>query len=162
METQGRLIVDIARLDKGGEWFRGEAAPEFLDLGESEFVTPAGGMEYALKVEIVGSELLVRGAVRQRLACVCSRCAETFETEVSDPEFICSFEINETDVFVDLTEHVREAIILALPGYPVCREACRGLCMTCGANLNKAACRCHEKGKDTRWAALETLDTPLR
>jgi len=156
------LIVDIARLDKGGEWFRGETAPELLDLGESEFVTPVGGMDYALKVELAGPELLVRGAVGQRLACVCSRCAETFETEVADPDFICSFEINETDAFVDLTDYVREAIILSLPGYPVCREACRGLCMTCGANLNTATCRCHEKGKDDRWAALEALGVPFR
>ena len=162
METQGRLIVDVARLDTGGEWFRGETAPDLLDLGGSEFVTPAGGMGYALKVEIIGPELLVRGSVRQRLACVCSRCAETYETEVSDPDFIRSFEINETDAFVDLTDQLREAIILVLPGYPVCREACRGLCMTCGANLNKTVCQCREKGRDGRWAALEALDAPSR
>ena len=58
METQGRLIVDVARLAKGGEWFRGEPAADLLELGESEFVTPEGGMRYALKVEIIGTELL--------------------------------------------------------------------------------------------------------
>ena len=154
LETQGRLIVDVARLDKGGEWFRGETAPDLLELGESEFVTPVGGMEYALNAELIGSELLVRGEVRQRLTCVCSRCAENFDTEVADTGFIQSIEINATTDFVDLTEEVREAIILALPGYPVCREACQGLCMTCGANLNKGACRCRENGNDDRWAAL--------
>jgi uncharacterized protein len=153
------LIVDVARLAKGGEWFRGETAADLLELGESEFVTPEGGMRYALKVEIIGTELLVRGEVRQRLTCVCSRCAERFETEVVDPE--CSVEINDVTDFVDLTEEVREAIILALPGYPVCRESCRGLCMACGANLNDAVCRCHELGKDNRWAALDVLKTDL-
>ena len=157
METQGRLIVDVARLSKGGEWFRGETAPELLELGESEFVTPEGGMAYAVNAEILGSELLIRGEVRQRVTCVCSRCADSFEVEVADRNFIHSIEINETTVFVDLTEEVREAIILALPGYPVCREACKGLCMTCGANLNKTTCRCHENGKDDRWAALGDL-----
>jgi uncharacterized protein len=152
------LIVDVARLGKGGEWLRGETAPELLELGESEFVTPVGGMAYALRVELIGSELLVRGEVRQRLTCVCSRCAERFDAEAADTEFVRSFETNAATDFVDLTEEVREAIILALPGYPVCREACRGLCMTCGANLNKTACRCREKGRDDRWAALGELD----
>ena len=77
LETQGRLIVDLARLDRGGEWYKGETQAGLLDLGESELVTPLGGIAYALRVEPVGSELLVRGEVRQRLQCVCSRCAAT-------------------------------------------------------------------------------------
>lgn len=157
LETQGRLIVDVARLDKGGEWCRGETAAEVLDLGESEFVSPLGGIVYALNVQALGTELLVRGELRQRLRCVCSRCADVFETEATEPEFVCSVEINETTDFLDLTEEIREAIILALPGYPVCRPACKGLCMTCGANLNKRRCVCREKGNDGRWAALEAL-----
>lgn len=161
LETQGRLIVDVARLSKGGEWFRGETAPELLDLGKSEFVTPLGGMVYAVKAEIIGSELLVRGSVRQRLTCVCSRCGESFETEVADPDLIHSQEINATTDFVDLTGELREAIILALPGYPVCRETCQGLCMACGANLNDGECRCRENSGESPWAALESFGVDL-
>ena len=158
METQARLIVDIARLAKGGEWYRGETGPEVLDLGESELLTPVGGIVYALKVELLGTELLVRGEVRQRMRCVCSRCADVFETDVVDPEFICSAEINDATDFLDLTEEIREAIILALPGYPVCLETCRGLCMACGANLNTGTCTCCKTGKDARWSALDALE----
>lgn len=157
METQGRLIVDVARLDPEGEWYRGETGDDCLDLGGGELVSPVGGIRYDLFIQALGTELLVRGTLRQRLACVCSRCADTFETEAVDAEFVQSFEIGETTDFLDLTEEAREAIILALPGYPVCREACRGLCMSCGTNLNKGACTCHKKGKDSRWAALEAL-----
>ena len=157
LETQGRLIVDVAHLAEGGDWYKGETGPDLLDFGDSELLVPLGGMLYALKVDAIGTELLVRGEVRQRLRCVCSRCAATFETEVVDPEFICSVEINTLTDFLDLTAEVREAIILALPGYPVCREECQGLCMACGANLNTAACTCRKKGKDNRWAALDAL-----
>ena len=157
METPGRLIVDVARLDEGGEWYRGETGPDALELAPSEFLAPVGGIAYALFVQALGSELLVRGTVRQRLSCVCSRCADTFETEAEDGEFVCSFEINEATEFLDLTGEVREAIILALPGYPVCREACKGLCMACGANLNRTTCSCHKTGNDNRWSALDAL-----
>ena len=157
METQGRLIVDIARLEDGGEQYRGETAPEVLDFGESEFLTPVGGIVYDLNIQALGTELLVRGRLRQRLTCVCSRCADIFETEAVEPDFICSAEINETTDFLDLTEEIREAIILALPGYPVCSETCQGLCMACGANLNKVRCTCRETGRASCWAALESL-----
>lgn len=157
LETQGRLIVDIARLAEGGEVYRGETSPDILDYA-SEFIAPLGGIAYALNIQVLGSELLVRGEVRQRLTCVCSRCAETFETEAVDREFVCSVEINEATEFLDLTEEIRESIIIVLPGYPVCRETCKGLCMMCGANLNKAPCKCREKkGSGSCWAALEAL-----
>ena len=157
LETPGRLIVDVARLDKGGEWYRGETGPDVLELGDSECLAPVGGIVYELFAQALGTELLVRGRLRQRLRCVCSRCADTFETEAEEAEFVSSFEISEATDFLDLTEEVREAIILALPGYPVCREACKGLCMACGANLNRTTCSCHETGKDNRWAALDAL-----
>lgn len=157
METQGRLIVDVARLDRGGEWYRGETSPDVLELGASEIVTPVGGIVYALNIQALGSELLVRGELRLKLTCVCSRCGETFETEAVEPEFVCSEEIHETTDFLDLTDEIREAIILALPSYPVCRETCRGLCLTCGANLNKGACSCGGADGDRRWAALKAL-----
>lgn len=157
MQGQGRLIVDFARLDKGGEWYRGETAPDLLELGESEFVIPVGGMVYDIRVEAVGNQLLSRGTVSQRLRCVCSRCAEDFETQVADDDFFCAMEINDQTDFVDLTADIREAIILALPGYPVCDETCRGLCMGCGANLNKGACECVQKVEDSKWSALDAL-----
>lgn len=158
MRTPGRLIVDVARLDAGGEWYRGETAPELLELGASDYTTAIGGMRYDLKVELLGQELLVRGSVRQRLTCVCSRCACNFETEASEDEFVQAFEINEQTEFVDLTEAIRESILLALFSYPICSEKCKGLCMKCGANLNSEECRCPKQGADDdRWAALGQL-----
>ncbi len=159
MKTQGRLIVDVARLDSAGEWYRGETAPELLELGESDYTKAEGGMRYDLKVELIGQELLVRGSVRQRLTCVCSRCADTFAMEAVDDEFVQSYEVDAETAFVDLTEAVRESILLALFSYPVCSTACKGICMKCGVNLNHAQCQCHNKGgDDDRWAALGQLE----
>lgn len=158
MQTPGRLIVDVARLEKGGERYLGETAPDLLELGESEFVIPVGGMIYDIMAEAVGDQLLARGVVRQNLRCVCSRCADVFETLAEDDDFFCATEINAQTEFVDLTADVREAIILALPGYPVCDEECRGLCMGCGVNLNKGACECGQKVKDGKWSALDALN----
>jgi len=74
-----------------------------------------------------------------------------------------SFESNdaEEEVFsgkvIDLDPILREQVLLALPGYPVCREGCKGLCPVCGANLNERECGCERRVPDPRWAALKDI-----
>jgi uncharacterized protein len=58
---------------------------------------------------------------------------------------------------IDLDPIVREQILLALPGYPVCGESCRGLCSVCGANLNERECGCDRHVPDPRWAGLKDV-----
>jgi uncharacterized protein len=58
---------------------------------------------------------------------------------------------------IDLDPIVREQLLLALPSYPVCREACKGLCPACGANLNERDCGCERRAPDPRWAGLEKI-----
>jgi uncharacterized protein len=58
---------------------------------------------------------------------------------------------------IDLDPIVREQVLLALPGYPVCQEGCKGLCSVCGANLNEGDCGCDRRVPDPRWAGLEKM-----
>jgi uncharacterized protein len=58
---------------------------------------------------------------------------------------------------VDLDPILREQILLALPGYPVCTEGCKGLCPVCGANLNDRECGCDRHVPDPRWAGLKNV-----
>jgi uncharacterized protein len=58
---------------------------------------------------------------------------------------------------VDLDPIIREQILLALPGYPVCKESCKGLCPACGANLNDRQCGCDPHVPDPRWAGLKNV-----
>ncbi len=58
---------------------------------------------------------------------------------------------------VDLDDLVREQILLALPTRQLCRDDCKGLCPTCGANLNQTTCDCSAEEIDPRFAALAQL-----
>jgi uncharacterized protein len=61
---------------------------------------------------------------------------------------------------LDLQPLVRDALILELPMAPLCRPDCRGLCPTCGADLNDGPCDCPPSGGDPRWAILDVLRPP--
>jgi uncharacterized protein len=157
LETQARLIVDVARLDEDGERYQGELSLALLDLGESAVFAPKGDLTYDLFIQALGTELLVRGTLSLPLSCICVRCGGEFPKVAQESDFVTSIEISEATDFLDLTDEVREAIILDLPDYPVCHETCKGLCMTCGKNLNKEICSCQKAGSDRRWATLEGL-----
>lgn len=47
------------------------------------------------------------------------------------------------DGYIDLRSLYREYLILAMPIKPVCSSNCKGLCVVCGANLNKKICEHH-------------------
>ena len=156
MEKPGHLIVDVARLDEEGESFSGETAAGLLEMEADPLCTPEGGIVYLVHVERIGDELLARGRVSHRFHCKCSRCADVFALEVVEPAFFADYPMAETTEYVDLTPEMREAIILSLPGYPVCREECKGLCARCGVNLNRETCTCGP-APDGSWAALDLL-----
>ena len=141
-EQESRLAVDVTRLDPDGEVLEG--ALFCVDVDE-EFVHPFGGVRYRLDVRLFGTELLVRGRLEQDFDLVCSRCGEDFDTTVKVEDFTESYEVGEKIQEVDLTEDIRESIILALPSYPVCREDCPGIVQK------------DEKPVDDRWNVLNKL-----
>jgi uncharacterized protein len=60
---------------------------------------------------------------------------------------------------LDLEPAFRDAVVLALPMSPLCREDCPGLCAECGAPLADAGPdHRHDEATDPRWAALKQLD----
>jgi uncharacterized protein len=60
---------------------------------------------------------------------------------------------------LDLEPAFRDAVVLALPMSPLCRDDCPGLCVECGAPLAEAGPdHGHEDAIDPRWAGLKQLD----
>ena len=54
-----------------------------------------------------------------------------------------------------------EQLQLNVPMRQLCRPDCAGLCPSCGADLNKAACECDSEQGDPRWADLAALRDKL-
>ncbi len=61
--------------------------------------------------------------------------------------------------FLDLEPAFRDAVVLALPLSPLCRDDCPGLCAECGAKLADVGPE-HGHGDkvDPRWGLLAKLD----
>ncbi len=76
--------------------------------------------------------------------------AGTFDLEDSDEELF-------DGKTIDLDPILREQVLLALPMRVVCVDDCKGLCATCGQNLNEAKCGCEPRAVDPRLAVLKDI-----
>lgn len=96
---------------------------------------------------------------------VCSRCLKELEREmVLEVKYPVaeSLENMDNDEYIipengliNLSELVRETIVLNLPLSHICKDECKGLCPKCGADLNLGDCGCVKVDKDPRWSLLE-------
>ncbi|MBN1643538.1 MAG: DUF177 domain-containing protein [Dehalococcoidales bacterium] len=125
--------------------------------------------------------ILAQGTLTASVRMTCSRCLKPFGSKIrlnvqeeyfptidivtgekmSSPEEEGSFTIDEHHV-LDLTEAIRQYIVMALPMKPLCRENCAGLCSICGKDLNEGDCGCRETETDPRWAELLKLKKSKR
>ncbi|MBI2634223.1 DUF177 domain-containing protein [Candidatus Peregrinibacteria bacterium] len=90
----------------------------------------------------------------------CQRCLKDFKRKVqvknAERQFLIKAprqpeDINDLYLIdmkkhrIDLTEMLRQEIILHFPLIPVCSNHCQGICPHCGQNLNEATCQCADE-----------------
>lgn len=104
---------------------------------------------------------------------VCARClepfaraihieiSETFSEDVGKDEDFYSEVSPLVDRSIDLTDLVSQLLEVDEPIAPVCSDACRGMCSTCGTNLNLSPCTCAQSSADPRLAGLARLRDEL-
>ena len=149
------MKINVKRIPEDGEQLQGAEPPAIIDL-DNDDVHFKKEIVYDLHAQIQNNALLVVGKLRTPVTLRCSRCLKTFETPVNVKQFVFHQELTGED-FVDLTENIREDIILELPQRALCRPDCRGLCVECGQDLNEKACRCKPARGDLRWQALDQI-----
>jgi uncharacterized metal-binding protein YceD (DUF177 family) len=161
---QERLIIDLATLPEEGKDFSGELSPELFDLPEHDPSKPVGPLVYELRAQRFASELLLTGSLSAPFELTCVRTIHPFtKTLRVDPANV-SVEI-EQEGPMDVTEALREEILLEIPDHPRCDEADEP--MHCEIDPRYLAV--DKPGEDTvetrpratgddRWAALDALD----
>jgi len=131
---------------------------------------PDSDLVLDLRLESVSEGVLVSGTIRVSLIGECARCLDPLTSELEvDIQQLFVYPGNEIDAddqddeigqlvddYVDLEPALRDAVVLALPLAPVCREDCPGLCPECGARLEEVGPQHRHDQVDPRWAALST------
>lgn len=158
------LLVNLRHLETRELRLEGALPIAELDLEQlDELMRPVGSLRYDLVVQRLEKGLLVQGELELPLACECARCLKSFQTIVRLPDYcaMLSWEGDEAVVIrhdcVDLTPHVREDIVLALPQRPLCEPECRGLANQPLPGPEVADGAGGVEPPDSAWASLNKL-----
>jgi len=118
-------------------------------------------------------QVYVRAKISATSEFICDRCVAQFETTLpGDLSLVFVYDALESGKFpedevrviapetpyIDLTEDVRQVVILSVPLKLLCREDCKGLCPQCGVDWNLKECDCTPSGEiDSRWENLKNI-----
>ena len=164
------LSFDIRSLESHAAQVDGQLAPDD-SVWEDGDARPVRPIQVEGRLSAAGpSRFYFSGRIHGEAEVPCRRCLTDVGVSVDDDaHFIFSSEGDDSsddpDVFpfdpnaptLDLRPAVREAWLLSVPGFVLCREDCKGLCATCGIDLNTGSCEHAPVSKDNRWDALKAV-----
>jgi uncharacterized protein len=161
------LSFDRSSLETKAARVDGKLAPDDPVWLEGDPI-PVDGVIVTGRLSSAGEDrFYFSGRMAGEVQTECRRCLAPARAKV-DEELHLLFadaadeESDDSDVYmleprattVDLRPALREQWLLAVPGFALCRDDCKGLCPKCGADLNLGPCNC-EPDIDPRWAALK-------
>jgi uncharacterized protein len=166
---RGALVFDLRTLSRqaGSARERRLTVPAPDDLRLELARVPVGAaVDLELRFEAVSEGVLVTGSATAPLVGECARCLVALDTsvEVGLTELYLYDGGTERDEeeryldgdMLDLEPAFRDAVVLALPMSPLCRDDCPGLCVECGVPLADAGPgHRHDPAPDPRWAGLK-------
>lgn len=164
------MYINISDIPEEGLTIQYEEDPLSLQEG----VNVDEKISVSLKVFRLEETVSISGEIKVTLGFECSRCLKEFSHPLSSSIRIDympmkemgkekEYELKSDDLDksfykgdkIDMTELVKEQILLILPMQPLCSSECKGLCPVCGKDLNEGHCTCERKGIDQRLAILK-------
>ena len=130
----------------------------------------------------IDDDVYLKGTVMTSVVASCSRCLDTLLYSIdtglkshfvpSDDRFtsVRDVELHASDIDaevyenqqIDLTQSIRDSILLSVPVTCLCKEDCKGICSQCGKNLNQGLCKCSNKSfVDPRLEVLKVFKNKL-
>jgi uncharacterized protein len=165
------LKVDLGQLARKKRLQIDTSVPANEMLSDEAAFRLIGPLNVRLEAQQSGHDVLVRGAVEGEAELNCRRCLVAVAAPIDEEvallfrEGVSLAEAEDAEIYplpekgneLDLIPALREHLVLAVPDFAICSDTCKGLCPTCGANLNETTCSCEPATVDNRWAALLQL-----
>jgi uncharacterized protein len=175
------LFFSVQELELRKIQFDVDYAAGEIDFGDVRQIGPLHAEGQAELLSNTLGEIRIRGKVRAEVEANCDRCLEPVRTPIdsqfdlfyrptpgSDVPHEIALRDGEAEIGfyddggIDLTEVLREYVLLSMPMQQICKAECQGICPECGLNRNTGQCQCEPKLIDERWSALRDLKVGTR
>ena len=171
MKTLEFIVREISDNQSARYEVRVPPAEIELDLEEAQLV---GEIHGQIQLSRRAEDVYVKGSFSTSIEVECRCCVESFATSIAGDIEVQFYPTDATTPSnpwqadtgeryylgdtIDLSEEVRQSLIVEIPNWPLCSETCKGLCPQCGENLNVTDCGCHvSEESSSPFAALADL-----
>lgn len=178
------MFLSVQELELRKIQFDTEFPPGEIEFG-GDHVRQIGVLHAEGQAELLSNtlgEIRVRGKLSVEMEMQCDRCLEPTRYPIGGPFDLFyrpapkggevphekAIDAGESEIGfyedggLELSEALREQVLLSLPMHQVCQEDCAGICPQCGQNWNTGDCECVQTSTDDRWAALRDIRGGLR
>ena len=149
------MKIHLQQIPDEGLHVEGTEPSKILDLHDRS-VQPVSDIRYALEVGLSDGGLFATGHLGVDLDLECVGCLERFRYPLRVPDFACQIELTGAET-VDLTEPVREDILLALPPHPHCDWNGERVCQGVSIRVKSGSPDAPLAEKPAAWDALDQL-----
>ena len=147
------MKVHTQQIPAEGKHYEGEDPNSILDLHESD-IRPISPVQYSLDVGLSEGGLFATGSIGVDVELKCVKCLEKFQYPIRLEDFALQIELAGAET-IDLTEPIREDILLALPPHPHCDWSGGKVCE--GVRLAASGLVSDESPGPDVWGALDQL-----
>ena len=165
------MRIKISGLENGTYEYDFEDDIKKIDLTEPLF----GKYNANVVLNKFDDQIILEASTTAGANFVCDRCGTEFNQNVkskykmiyllrsiedAEEEINITYLSSDTHI-IDLSNDVRDYMILSIPMKRLCNEDCKGLCVKCGSDLNEKQCECEDSEIDDRWKVLTELKNKL-
>jgi len=136
------MKINIRQIPQEGFTLEEEIPATELDV-EAETVNFLTPIKVKAEVSMITNTVIAKLSMQAKADILCSRCLKKF-TQGLDKKIQLEYVVDTGDQSLDLNPDIRQEIILDHPIKFLCEEDCKGLCLSCGGNLNEGQCACKD------------------
>lgn len=134
------MRLNVKNIPSEGVTFQEEIPASALDL-ETDLVKYSCPVRIKVSLSRIINTVSIDVSVRSKIVYVCTRCLDEKEEDFLKDFKLC-YDLGAGETFLDISEDLRQEIVLDYPITYLCCDDCKGLCLKCGINLNHSSCGC--------------------
>jgi uncharacterized protein len=174
-EKRREMKIDVSTISAEGLQLDIDIPNDEIDTTDIE-ETLSSPIHFKGSIVKVGKGYVVSGNIAGKWILQCARCLDKFSLPVIDDfkvfltrqlsgsdHHVIDLTVDQLDESelidnqIDLSNIVREQMILHIPIKAICTDNCLGLCPVCGQNKNSSICTCETTSIDPRMVKLKRL-----
>jgi len=134
------MKIHIRQIKTEGLQLEELLSAEWTGLTRKDSIRFIKPVAFKAHITRAGDEMFADITANSRYESFCYRCVSDIKNDWT-ANFTLTFDIDKQVEFIDISEDVRQEMILNLPTRVLCRDDCKGLCIECGADLNIKECQ---------------------